>query len=204
LSDEELVAVFSSLERSHFTTGATVKAPDEEEKDLFMVVFGTLRESAGQPADTMEKLKKSLAVLLGGEDCFGDVYPFSVTRTSRSCIEAMSRVELIRLPKDRLQSLCRQHRNIEIGLVELCKVRSESGAEGLSQMIRECGRYENLVGVSLEVYPTATQGHPLTVEAYAQGGHTPRARSQGRRSSHSDFFLPQNAAEYQGPGRTAG
>lgn len=168
LSDGELMAVFSSLERSHFAAGATVKAPNEEEKDLFMVVFGTLRERAGQPVDAVRKEKKSTAVLLGGEDCFGDIYPFTETRTSRSYIEAMSRVELIKLPKDRLQSLCRHHRNIEVGLVELCRVRSESGAEGLSQMIRECGRYENLVGVSLEVYPTATQGHPLTLEAYAQ------------------------------------
>ena len=41
--------MFSSLERSHCAAGAIVKAPNEEEKDLFMVVFGTLRERAGQP-----------------------------------------------------------------------------------------------------------------------------------------------------------
>ena len=168
LTDEELMAVFASLERSHFSTGATIKAPNEEEKDLFLVVFGTLRESAGQMTDAADKIKKSPTVLLGGEDCFGDIYPFAETKMSRSYIEAMSRVELIKLPKERLQYLCRQHRNIEVGLVDLCKVRAESGAEGLSQMIRECGRYENLVGVSLEVYPTATEGHPLTLEAYAQ------------------------------------
>ena len=168
LTDEELMAVFSSLERTHYATGATIKAPNEEEKDLFLVVFGSLRESTEQLAEASIDLKKSPTVLLGGEDCFGDIYPFAETKVSRSYIEAVSQVELIKLPKERLQHLCRHHRNIEVGLVGLCKVRAESGAEGLSQMIRECGRYENLVGVSLEVYPTATEGHPLTLDAYAQ------------------------------------
>ena len=168
LTDEELMAVFSSLERSHYTTGTTIKAPNDEEKDLFLVVYGTLRESTRQVADASIDSKKSPTVLLGSEDCFGDIYPFAETKMSRSYIEAISQVELIKLPKEKLQILCRQHRNIEVGLVDLCKVRAESGAEGLSQMIRECGRYENLVCVSLEVYPTATQGYPLTLEAYAQ------------------------------------
>ena len=168
LTDEELMAVFANLKRSHYPAGATIKAPNEKEKDLFLVVCGTLRESTDERSAGADKSSKAPTVLLGGEDCFGDIYPFGESRISRSYIEAMSQVELIKLPKEGLQRLCRHHKNIERGLVELCKVRAESGAEGISNMIRECGRYENLIEVSLEVYPTATQGYPLTLKAYAQ------------------------------------
>lgn len=168
LTDEELMAVFSKLEQTHYPAGATIKAPNEEEKELFLVVFGTLRESTSEPHQEPDTSGKEPIVLLKGEDCFGDIYPFADSKISRSYIEAMSPVELIKLPKDSLRRLCRRHKNIEMGLVDLCKVRAESGAEELSNMIRECGRYENLIEVSLEVYPTATEGYPLTLKAYAQ------------------------------------
>ena len=168
LSDDELMAFFSCLERSQFPTGATIKAPNEKEQDLFLVVFGKLRECYDPAAEVPDHARRSSAVILGGEDCFGDIYPFTETRVSHSYIEAVSPVELFRLPRERLRRLCRHHKNIEIGLVELCKVRTESGAEGLSRMIRECRRYENLNKVSLELYPTATEGYPLTLSAYAR------------------------------------
>ena len=103
LSYREMVAFITKFVRLKIGPGKIVKKTGEEEKDLFFIVSGALRETAFLPLrqkdDTLYRKRSSV---LNESHFFGDIYPFKDQVKSKSYIEATAPTELVRITKPNL------------------------------------------------------------------------------------------------------
>jgi CRP-like cAMP-binding protein len=127
LTYPEMVSFVSKLIRTELSPGKMIKKAGEEEKDLYFVVSGNLKETIFVPLRKGEdSLYRKRASFLSENQFFGDVYPFKEENRSKSYIEASTRVELVRITKSNLIKICEKHPNIEMGLIDLYKVRKQN------------------------------------------------------------------------------
>ncbi len=163
LSPAERMALFSRVELLCLPPGTVIRQPGEPENALWAVVSGRLKESnyetvAQKPRHSSEPVR----TLKEGE-FFGDIYPFSADILSRSCIEAVSRVELVSFSRRRLIQLCRKHPNLEQVVLAVCRVRFRPGLEHATAELRQGERYVIPVRMRLEIAPYVVGQTPLVL-----------------------------------------
>ena len=82
-----------------------------EEKDLYFVVSGNLKETVFAPLRKGEdSLYRKRAFFLTENQIFGEIYPFKEENRSKSYIETSTRTELIRITKSRVEAILMESR----------------------------------------------------------------------------------------------
>jgi hypothetical protein len=169
LSYQEMVSFVSKLIRLELSPGKMIKKSGEEEKDLYFVVSGNLKETLFVPLRKGEdSLYRKRASLLTENQFFGDIYPFKEENRSKSYIETSSRVELVRITKSNLIKICEKHPNIEMGLIDLYKVRKKNGDDAVMEKVRKVGRHQLPLKINLHVFTNANQKDPLIIDGYSR------------------------------------
>jgi CRP-like cAMP-binding protein len=187
LLPREMLAIISGFARVRLAAGKTIKRAGERETDLYFVVSGTLRDSVFPSMETKEKVNRKSNIYLTDDDFFGEIYPFDKDQTGTSDIETITQVELVKISKQKLVKLCRYYPNIELGIMDLFKVRSRSKKNSKSNTLRMAGRFQLPIRMVLELPPTQPDAAPVAIEGYSsdismggmclilngKGGHVP-------------------------------
>ena len=167
LSHEEMLAVISNFVRARLPAGTTIKKKGDDEDNLYFIVSGTLKDSLYPSIDEKVKVHRPPNIYLNENEFFGDIYPFSEERKCKSDIETVTQVELVKLSKPKLIQLCKDFSNLELGLLDLCKIRLQSDKLGFSKLLRKAQRYDMPVDMNLELFPQAESDTPVLVEGFS-------------------------------------
>ena len=146
----EIVAVIDGLVRVHLPAGKWVKKYNNTENDINFIVSGALNKRTYHRLEREKEVKRISNTDLTENDFFGDIYPFEEEQISQSDVEAITRVELAKIPKARLMNICREYPNVELLLRDMYKARSELGVESSSQTVRKTVRYEVLTEIKMK------------------------------------------------------
>ncbi len=169
LSYSEMIAFVSKLVRVNLPPGKMILKTGDPENDLFFIVSGHLKETVFLPFKTGEEtLYRKRASYLVENQFFGDVYPFKDNSTSKSYIETTTRTELVRITKSNLIKICQKYPNIELGLIDLYKIRKESDDGSAGQKIRKIGRHQLPLKINLQVFMNGDKNEPLILDGYSR------------------------------------
>ena len=169
LSYQELIAIVSKLVRVKLPPGKMIRKTGDPGNDLYFIVSGNLRETIFVPLENKdETLYRKRASHLLENQFFGDIYPFKEESISKSYIETTTQSELIRITKSNLIKICKKYPNIELGLIDLYKVRKESGDGGGGQKIRKIGRHQLPLKINLQVFMNGNKNEPLILDGYSR------------------------------------
>ncbi len=167
LDHEEMLAVISNLVRARLPAGTIVKKKGDAEESLYFIVSGTLKDSLYPSIDEKVEVHRPPNIYLNENEFFGDIYPFDEDRKCKSDIETVTQVELVKLSKPKLIQLCKQFSNLELGILDLCKIRLKSDHMGFSKLLRKAQRYDMPVDINLELYHQAASNTPVVVEGFS-------------------------------------
>jgi hypothetical protein len=169
LSYREMIAIVSNLVRVKSPPGKMVRKIGDPGNDLFFIVSGNLKETVFVPLRNKdETLYRKRASSLLENQFFGDIYPFKDKNTSKSYIETTTRTELVRITKSNLIKICNKYPNIELGLIDLYKVRKESANSSAGQKIRKIGRHQLPLKINLQVFMNGNKSEPLVLDGYSR------------------------------------
>ena len=169
LTYQEMVAFVSKLARVTATPGKMVKKTGEREKDLFFIVSGNLKETTFRPVRKQDNtLFRKRASNLIENHFFGDVYPFKDEIASKSYIESTTRTELLRITKPNLMKICKKYPNVELGLIDLYKVRRQSDNGDSKSSVRKIGRHQLPLKINMHIFTNANQKEPLILDGYSR------------------------------------
>jgi CRP-like cAMP-binding protein len=155
LTYPELVAVMLRLVRVQHPANYAVKKYGDSADELFFIVAGKLKETTYLSASGGESDHTASVRYLSENDIFGDVYPFAMENASRSDVEALTHVELVKITRKVLQQLCRKHPRVELLLAKLHKDPTETQDGRMWSSVRRTVRHEIPTKVSLVISPTA-------------------------------------------------
>lgn len=160
----ELVAVMLRLVRVHFPANHAVKSFGDEANELFFIVSGTLKETTYRTDGDDESGDQALVRHLSDNDIFGDIYPLDAEHRSRSDVETLTHVELVKISKQVLQQLCRKHPRVELLLTDLYRNPSETLDGRMWTSVRRAVRYEIPTKVKLSILPQMENAPPIDTE----------------------------------------
>ena len=167
LTREEILAVINSFVRARLPAGKIVKKKGDHEDNLYFVVSGTLKDSLYPSLEEKVRIHRPSDIYLTENQFFGEVYPFNEDRKCESDIETTTQVELVKLSKSALNQLSNKYPNVELGILELCKIRNISEKSGPSKLLRKADRYHVPIDINLEIYPKASANRTVFVEGYS-------------------------------------
>lgn len=169
LSYREMIAIVSKLVRMNLPPGKMIRKIGDPGNDLFFIVSGHLRETVFVPLKKKdETLYRKRASDLLENQFYGDIYPFKDQSASKSYIETKTRSELVRISKSNLIKICNKYPNVELGLIDLYKVRKESADGSAEQKIRKIGRHQLPLKINLQVFMNGNKNDPLILDGYSR------------------------------------
>jgi CRP-like cAMP-binding protein len=163
LTYEEMVALLTKLVSYTCSKNTMVKKFGDEELDLCFVVSGALEETIYHRLESVEKVQKKSRKNLVEGDIFGEIYPFADDKLSQSDIESITHVELLKIPKIKLLSLCTEHSNLDLLIGNLFKSRCDSDEESFSKTIRKTARHQLPMQVNLKIFQNEPGKDPLNL-----------------------------------------
>jgi PilZ domain len=143
-----------------------VKKFGDEELDLCFVVSGALEETIYHRLESVEKVQKKSRKNLVEGDIFGEIYPFADDKLSQSDVESITHVELLKIPKIKLLSLCTEHSNLDLLIGNLFKSRYDSDEESFSKTIRKTARHQLPMQVNLKIFQNEPGKDPLNLSGF--------------------------------------
>lgn len=152
LSLQEILTFFSGMKIVKYSSGQVVKNTGDMEDSLFFILSGSVRDSVYRMMENDEKKFREPTLFLTEDNFFGQVYPFENDRKCNSHIEAIEPVELISISKQRLIQLCKKYPNIELGLIDLFKIRAQDTVEKDASALRGSQRLKMHQKLHLKVY----------------------------------------------------
>ena len=168
----ELMALFSQFSCHRFPSGKTIRNLGEPETHLWFVLAGELKESYYQlighkPKFNKQRLQQRASRLLGKNHVFGDVFPFTEINLSQGVIETTACTEVIAIPRRRLIQVCQKFSKVELGVLKLLQIRSETRADSPSGKVRRGERYAMQVSMTVEINPTGGSGPAVVLNGSA-------------------------------------
>lgn len=168
LSYPELVAVMLRLVRIQYPANHAIKNFGDTADELFFIVAGNLKETTYLSTGGDESDHKASVRQLTENDIFGDVYPLTTENTSRSDVESLTHVELVKITVSVLQQLCRKHPRVELLLAKLHKDPSESKDGRMWSSVRRHVRHEIPTKVNLTISPRTGNIPPIQAEGFTR------------------------------------
>lgn len=165
LSIQELQAVSSLFEKIRLPAGEVVKKVGDREDHLFFIVSGQLKDSIYLALQNKRKVFRKPTLILADNDFFGSIYPFDKAQRSQSYIETLDPVELVAISKEKLMRICCKYPNIELGVIELLKMRSFSGSEESLDEVRKETRHKSNLRLTLEIYPKNSTDRVINLQS---------------------------------------
>jgi CRP-like cAMP-binding protein len=167
LNYAEMLAFISSLVHARLPAGSIIKKKGDDEDNLYFIVSGTIKDSLYPSIDEKVQIHRPPNIYLNENEFFGDIYPFNEDLKCKSDIETLTKVELIKLSKPKLIQLCKKFSNLELGVLDLCRIRMQSDKPGFSKQLRKEQRYDVPIDVNLELPPRAASDTPVLVEGFS-------------------------------------
>jgi CRP-like cAMP-binding protein len=167
LSIEELKSFCFLFEKARLPADQTIKEVGDAEDYLFLVVSGELEDSIYLTLQNQEKIFRKPTIILSANDYFGEIYPFSKEQRCQSYIKTLVPSELVSISKEKLLPVCRKFPNIELAILDLLKIRSQSTTRDSSAKLRRALRYELKLKLNLEIFPEKSDENPLTVKGFS-------------------------------------
>ncbi|MBW2612459.1 MAG: PilZ domain-containing protein [Deltaproteobacteria bacterium] len=168
LSYPELVAVMLRLVRLKYPANFAVKNFGDKADELFFIVSGTLKETTYLSTGTDESDRQASVRQLFDNDIFGDIYPLAMDSTSRSDVESLSHVELVKINRQVLQSLCQKHPRVELLLAKLHKDPDETQDGRVWSSVRRFVRHEIPTKVDLTIFPGKEDDPPVKTAGFTR------------------------------------
>jgi hypothetical protein len=169
LSYPAMLAILYNMAKVRLAAGKIVKKNGEGEKDLYFIVSGALRETTYHPVkNDRETLYKKSTLNLSENDFFGEVYPFEEEKLSQSYIEAVTRVELIKISKANLVRICGKYPEVEPALSDLCRTRFAGGQRTALPRDRKGGRHILPLKINLKIATDPSGINPLILAGYSR------------------------------------
>ncbi len=166
LAHEEMMALMAQIVPHYYPANTMMRKFGDEENELCFVVSGALEETLYHRFEADEKVQKKSTTNLIESDIFGEIYPFDEDKLSESDIETVTRVELLKISKIKLTSLCKEHPNFNLLMRNLCKSRFESNREGYSKRIRKAIRHQLPMQVNLKIFLEECGKPPLSLSGF--------------------------------------
>jgi CRP-like cAMP-binding protein len=168
LSFPEFAAFINQLKRVRVKAGKTIKKIGAQEKFLYFIAAGNVMATTLHPlADGQKEAEKSI-VYLTENDFFGDIYPFESDKISQSYLETTTGTELIKISQTALKRICRKFPNIELGIIDLLKARSNIDNEEILRKVRQTDRRLLPIKIDLQIFPGKSGHHPIVLEGYSR------------------------------------
>jgi hypothetical protein len=163
MSWDELSAILKGFVRARIPAGVSVKKFGDSDTALYFIVSGILRETVYHPVEDSDVPYRKSKANLGANDIFGEGFPFQENSVSQSDVETISRVEMVKIPKPRLQELCQSYPNIEQLLGELFRPRIEDLEKRASRLIRTTDRHRLPTKANIGIMKDDTDKWPLVL-----------------------------------------
>ena len=165
----EMVAFITRLERVLLPSGTSVKRFGDVDSDMYFVVSGALRQTTYLPLEEGEDVHRKSSIDLVENDFFGDVYPFELEEVSPSQVDTITDVELVKISKSRLMTVCNKYPNIESLVGALYEARAKFEDEKASlKTVREAPRHQVPTKVSMKIYDDEAGKAPVVAEGFAE------------------------------------
>jgi CRP-like cAMP-binding protein len=166
LKYDEMVALLTKFIPITCPADTKVKKFGDEERELCFVVSGALEETYYHRLENGEKVQQKSRINLLEGDIFGEIYPFMDEQLSRSDIESITRVELLKIPKINLVPLCSEHPNLDVMIGNLCKSLSDSDEDRFSKTVRKSTRHQLPMQVNLKIFQSDPGKPPLNLSGF--------------------------------------
>jgi hypothetical protein len=169
LTPPALLAILQCFVFEKFPKRKMVKTHGAEEECIFFVVSGTLEETTFHSVKIEGKTlyQKSKQTLYENDFC-GKIYPFKKNHYSYSYVETASRVEMIKLNKADLIRVHNKYRDVETGLIELYRLRSDWNEDNAKKIYRKEARHLIPVKIGLRIFSKSFETNPLNIKGISR------------------------------------
>jgi hypothetical protein len=164
----EMISFMASLVRLRFPSGRTVQQFGDKERELFFVVSGALKETTYDRSPEGKKGVEQSSADLVENDFWGRIYPFDREVLSESDIETITRVELVKISKDKLQAICKRYSHVHSLLRDLSGTPTESSEEKETIRVRKTTRHQLPTKVRAKIFPDEAEKNPLVVDGITE------------------------------------
>ncbi len=199
LPPRQLLAVMTGFVRVRLLAGKIVRKAGQRETDLYFIVSGTLKDSVYPSLETKERIYRKARIDLSENDFFGDIYPFKTDQTSVCTTETLTEVEMVKISRQKLMTLCRKYPDIELAIINLFKIRRGAVEKAPASMIRKAERYQLPIKMKLEVASGQPSGAPLVIDGYSSdisiGGICVILNGQSEHMAHLLGSLPPGGGD---------
>jgi CRP-like cAMP-binding protein len=170
LSHPAILAIANSLVQSKVPDGKLILKEGDPDGDLVIVISGKLKETTYQPVEIEnETLYRKSKLILMENDFFGNFFPVDSDNLSHSYVETISQVELARISKENLSKICKKHQDIEMGIIDLIRIRSSMDtSRNDTRPFRKGSRYSFVTKIALRVFQQLTGKDPLIMDGYSR------------------------------------
>jgi CRP-like cAMP-binding protein len=168
LSFSEFTAIINQMKRVRLAAGKTIKKMGELENFLFFITAGNLKATTLHPLVKGQREPDKSETYLTENDFFGDIYPFESDKLSQSYFETTTAVELIKISNSALKRICKKFPNIELGIIDLLKARSDANGEAILRKVRQTGRRILPIKIDVQIYPGKSGDHPIVLDGFTR------------------------------------
>ncbi len=164
----EMIAFVAKLVRLRFPAGDVVKSFGTIEDNVYFIVSGALKETTYRSIEEKEKgVKRSVDDLVENQ-FFGNIYPFEHNKQSESDVETITRVELVKISKNRLRRICNKYPNVELLVKALYEEQALSAEKESSPAVRKTIRHQLPTKVRIKIFPKEVEKSPLVFDGFTE------------------------------------
>ena len=168
LAFDEFTALVNQMTRVRLAAGKTIRKIGDPQAELYLIVSGNLKATTLLPLSKTRSKPRNESVFLTENDFFGDIYPYDSSKISQTFVETITAAELVKISKAKLRRVSRKYPNIELGLIDLFKARSENGEGGLLRKVRQLDRHLLPIKVEIQIFPGNSDDHPIVLDGYTR------------------------------------
>jgi len=167
LSFPEMVSVTNRLKRVHLPAGKVFKKIGDIENYLYFIASGTLKETTYKPLNREDKKHRKSVIYMAASDVVGDIYPFEEQKISQSYTETITSVELGKISKQGLITICTRYPNVANSIINLFKDREEGRKES-SRQARKSNRHSLPLKMKLKIWPKEAGYPPFILDGFSR------------------------------------
>lgn len=163
MSHRELSAVLKKSVLIRYPAHSVIRKAGEVEDSLFVVVYGNLTSTApddnGPPGgDTASAIKEN--------EFFGEHHPCSAEKRLGNLVKSLTEVELLKISKPDLLTLCGEHPDLQIGLKGLIEDQAVAEEDKPSKFYRKTSRRNLSITLHLEIFARDPGKYPVIVKCF--------------------------------------